>query len=293
MEVKQLVQETKLSDVKTSPKSLVSLQLNQTILQAAQVLDSNNILSAPVLDENGKYKAVVDRLDICLYTLSSLNILDPLNPKSDKDVAVDTVAKLISSKGNNSYRTMPATSSFADVLQALVTSHRVCIVDESGFVSDLVTQSDVTKYFGKNLSQISTFANQPLSTLLVTTSLQLNHSVMTVKSDTKASDAFAKIAQMGVQAIGVVDAEGRLTSQLVASKLQMFSSAAEAESRLSAPVSQYTTSEAVVIETSEKFGDILTKIIQSRSHRAFLVDEERRPTAVFTLSDIMAVLCGV
>jgi len=188
---------------------------------------------------------------------------------------------------------MSATSSFADVLQALVTSHRVCIVDESGYVSDVITQSDVAKFFVKQLSQISSFANQPLSTLLVTTSLQLNHSVMTVQTDTKASEAFAKIARMGIQGVGVVDAKGALVSQLVASKLEMFSSATEAASRLNVPVSQYNSSPAVVIDPSENFGDIVTKIIQSKAHRAFLVDQQCHPTAVFTLSDIMAVLCGV
>jgi len=147
MEVKQLIHSTKLSDVKISPKALVHLRLDNTIIEAAQVLDTNNILSAPVLDEHGKCKDVVDRLDICLYTLNSLNILDPLGPKSDKDVSIDTVGKLIATKERNSYRPMPATSSFADVLQALVTSHRVCIVDESGYISDVVTQSDVAKFF--------------------------------------------------------------------------------------------------------------------------------------------------
>jgi len=145
----------------------------------------------------------------------------------------------------------------------------------------------------KNLSQIQYFASQPLSTLLVTTSFQLNHSVMTVHVDSKASDAFAKLANMGFQGIGVVNSEGALVSQLLVSKLKMFSSATEAASSLNVSIKQYNSSEVVVIDTSDKFGDIISKIVQQRSHRAFLVDQNKHPNAVFTLSDIMAVLCGV
>eukprot|EP00301_Raphidiophrys_heterophryoidea_P007039 c1277_g1_i1.p1 GENE.c1277_g1_i1~~c1277_g1_i1.p1 ORF type:complete len:307 (-),score=63.61 c1277_g1_i1:228-1109(-) len=290
MEHKQLIHNAKLSDIKSITPTICSLSPSMKIADAHQFMVSHNIISAPVT-EDGRIRDVVELLDICVYTLGALALLDGqkhANPQQ-RDVFNDTLEQLLVTKTRTTHQVLPISSTVADVMRALVTTHRVVVVDERGEINDIITQSDFAKYFARHASSLGSLGHQSLRTVLITSSVVLK-SVESVTTHTTSAEAFKKLAQLGVQGLGVVDDQGRIVAEASASRMKFFGNSDELLSGLNAPINDYVKSFDVLrVDSNIQFGQLLHDIVQKKTHRAFIVDDQGKPTDVFTLSDLMAV----
>ena len=53
-----------------------------------------------------------------------------------------------------------------------------------------------------------------------------------------------------------------------------------------------TQAHVAALPRDATFGDMLQAIVKHRMHRVYIVDEERRPVAVVTLTDLMFAMAG-
>lgn len=168
--------------------------------------------------------------------------------------------------------------------------HRVPVVDTSGELITIVTQSHVARLIYKWLARFEQLADSTVE------QLKLGFAdVITVREDEEAIAAFRLIHEHGVSAVGVVNAEGRLVGNVSASDLKAIGYDGKLLARLFVPVSEFVKETrpegvgAITVAPRTSFGQVLDKLVSNHIHRVYVVDESQggKPIGVISLLEIL------
>jgi len=294
-------------------QKLVSLTVDDTISDALGMLSSRNILSAPVIDNKTqqgpqqKILGFVDYLDMlvfaikqCTKTLTDLSSGESRSLTTDdmwmikkrtKDFKLGSVLDVIDLSKRNPYYAISGDTTLQQAITEYLTDlHRVGVLDNNGNLIGILTQWDVLKFLSSSPDYLKKF---PEFTKAASKNKSLN--IVTIPIDTKAYDAFMSMYDNGVTSLAVTDKNGKLCCAFSASDLKGLKEK-DFES-LTKPIHEYIGDirkqqgmdpHFVVCATpNTPMNEIFSKMTKSNVHRVFMVDNDNKPSGVFSLTDTL------
>jgi len=276
---------------------LITTTTDTPIGQVFERLVENKILSMPVYSPKAhKWVGFVDMIDLVHHALNELNITQSELQVSDlgqifaSKFADQACSSIVGLSKRNPYMPVeqqaPVTSAIELMIKWRV--HRVPVVDSDGDLLTVVTQSHVARLIYKWLARYERLADSTVE------QLQLGYKeVFTVKEDESAIDAFRRIYDSAVSAVGVVNEEGKLVGNVSASDLKAIGYDGKLLSRLFVPVREFIKEtrpdgiSAISVTSRATFSQVLDKLITNHIHRVYVVDGDSKPIGVISLLEIL------
>eukprot|EP01097_Dermamoeba_algensis_P005121 TRINITY_DN325_c0_g1_i5.p1 TRINITY_DN325_c0_g1~~TRINITY_DN325_c0_g1_i5.p1 ORF type:complete len:229 (+),score=38.22 TRINITY_DN325_c0_g1_i5:98-784(+) len=178
---------------------IITVKASFTVQQAFETLSDENVLSAPIFDENAhKYVGVIDIVDIVSYLAQNFKEDEEGHAlanwkeviKAKNEFFATPVTELADFSHRNPFRSLPDTCSLLDVMKEFATGlKRVFLTSPKGELNGLITQTTVLKYLSQHNRELGDVVKLKLSEL----DLGEKH-VITIKDSDKAIDAFKVMA---------------------------------------------------------------------------------------------------
>jgi len=301
----------KASNVKArdlpKPAKIVSIASYTSMENALKTLQSNHILSAPVLDLEGALVGQIDLVDIIVVmvhlskktqeVLVSVGLMgeeeqiDFSRVRVDRPLkellqSTDNVGSLANFSSRNPLRSLGENATLQEVVKELVSRHRICILNSEGKLTNYVTQSAMMKYLKAQPSLLGSLAGKTIGELGIGTS-----PVISVKKWDSVIEAFKLITLQGVSAVAVVDDQGHLVGTLGAHDVRSINPAWTFIEGLVVKAEEYLTTHTknpVLVTEATTLAELVEKL-QGR-HRALIIDAEKRPVKVISIGDVLKAL---
>jgi CBS-domain-containing membrane protein len=230
-----------------------------------------------------------------MYFQSIVNISNTLDKNNGTDIS-----------HKNPYIPTRDTTSIRDVLQKFSQGiHRVPIVDENDRVVFVLSQMFLFRYFfKKHTEQYEQLKNKTVSELNLG-SRGGKDSMFAVRENQLAIDAFKQIADNGISAVGILDAnEKKLIGVLSASDLQglldedffvlgqtvlqfkLFS----LEKKRNRGIEEPARDPVVFCKLNNTLEHVIHRIEANQVHRIFIMDDEMQMLGVISLTDLFKLI---
>jgi CBS domain-containing protein len=312
----------------------IVVRRNETLDRVLRKLTSENILSVPVISDNVActYEGVVDIMDIVTYIAEELFAGETsaawvdFFAKSEKfrETQVHEVLKHNRARrlGLNLppvdvYHTIGPGHSLLHAFELLAQSgcHRLPVVNANGRIVGLYTSSMAVSDIRQSLQNFGALCDKRVD------DCYQSECVYSVREDTRAIDAFRKLAELGISGAPVVDNDNVLVGTLSIRDLRGIGASGEHMARLYWTVAEFkeqarrehpqlatathwSTSTvprtARYVTPGDTFADIIRASADGCLHRVFVVSEEsadaKKPVVVGVISqtDILkTVLAGL
>ncbi|KAL0489786.1 5'-AMP-activated protein kinase subunit gamma [Acrasis kona] len=277
-------------------REIVSISQESSVKEALQLLSKNNILSAPVYDGE-KCVGLVDVLDLTTFVT---NVYFTSNKESQfKNYLVqfsfelEKVSSVMNFSQRNPYVPVSLDTPLNDVLSKFAGGvHRVPVL-EGEKVTFLLTQTALLAELEAS-SAFQSIKDKTISELKV----GVQGSLQSVSDSSITIDAFKLISDSGVSAVAVKSATGKVVGALSASDLQGF--IGEELFHLGSNVVDFLTfarkkknddrDNMVHIKAQDTLGTAVTRILSTRVHRLFIVDEKLEVVGLLTLTDVFKII---
>lgn len=305
---------------------LILMDDSFNVKEAIKILSTQNILSAPVLSgpvapSHRNFLGFIDVLDLLSYCIS----LYPSQESNDKHLPLSEMWKIgrtfaltpIDQVINHSKRDPVEPLEYTESIWTLMEKmrngiHRVPITKDSTFVG-IITQSDIIRFIGKNLNFLGEHATKTLEELGL-----INDKVDSIASNKLAIEAFQHMFDTKRSALAVVASNpppnlspssnskknivpGELVGSLSASEVRrlfpgQFDPGVHALSKLNAPILKFLRNTAqqrvdslTVCTKETSLTSALLKIVSTRSHRAWIIDDHQhpKPVGIMSLTDVL------
>jgi len=198
---------------------IIFVEKDDPLSTAFKLLIDNKILSVPVYNpKRDQFMGFLDMLDIVTHAFASVkglkgyNLDELLKNPSFINSKCGDVASI---SGRNPFYTVDENAPLLVAMELMAKNkvHRVPIVDSSGSLSTIITQSHVVKILSDNID-IFPFSMKKLKELGLGTK-----NVYSVSENEPAIEAFKIIQSQKISAVAVVDANGTLIGNISASDL--------------------------------------------------------------------------
>lgn len=296
------------------PGAVVCVASNESLADAMLQMDLHGVLCLPVVNmTTSQVIGFVDMNDIVAFVVD--NTRQYHKSKGEAAISVEKLLadwampnlvktqleKVCNYSGANAFHFLPPTATVWDVIELMNGKHvhRVAIVEQSGRLAGLVTQSTLVKFLAVHKSEINTLLGAKVSKMAGATA----HMVVAVHDDKTAFVAFDLLRKEKVSAVAVVDSAGRLKTVLSNRDLKQIGHSAQGFDNLYKKVYDYLHGEqpwrkfrdlfaySVVSYTSDDtFGQVLERFVKNRVHRLYLVDDNTHPSGVFSLGDLIRLV---
>ncbi|KAG2196167.1 hypothetical protein INT46_011760 [Mucor plumbeus] len=303
-------------------QKVIEIDGSVSVEEACQVLVENNISSAPVFvnSDKGHYIGMFDYGDVIAYILLVLHRKpgqkgsdDTIDPESfeikdivhralqGQKVPVGMASDL--SRKNPFYSILQEATLLSAVEIFACGTHRVSILKPDGRIEGILSQSTVVKYLFENRKQFP-----EVDQLLDKTIRELNlgnEPVIGVDANSSVLDALSLMSSHGVSSVAVLRNKGVLgnismtdvkhvmkgyshqllwkTSFQFVSHIRTQQGITDGQDRL--PVFD------VRQETS--LGFTIAKLLATKAHRVWVVDEHNQATGVVSLTDVIRTIASL
>lgn len=284
---------------------------NATIEETLKLLKDNNILSVPVVDTSGCHKGKVD-LDTFYGFVDVLDILAYLMWHLRSNMAAlwlgesaleDSKEFLRTSVGEVAHfatgshpiivrRRDPVSYVIQALRQPLPRSvpHRVAVLDDEDRVADVLTQSDLITFFARHSALMPSLSKGTLK------ERGLLHPCVTVHSRTSLTDALRLLHNNRISGLAIVDDNWALCGCFSASDLRGITAEtfAQFDKNVLDFVRDVVKTQAdrrpVCCSPYTTVGKVSELMTRESVHRVFVVDEQRHPWWVVSMTDVVARL---
>jgi len=290
---------TALQIAKQKETRVIALSSAVLVRDALQVLQSNNFLSAPVVEDN-TFIGFVDVLDIASYAWTvfqyqDFNFFGPFGLFSDTTTAEaffnTTIREVINYSMWNPPLHVMDTTPLTDVMRVFASKffrpHRIGVLNSANQFSNVISQSDIISFAAQHIEELPV-ADKPIK------SLGMVRAPLLVPMQTTFVDALDALSTNRISGLGIIEPSGKLIANFSASDLRGLSS--ESFNYFEEPVLNFLKREKATIRnpitcTKEStLREVISKLSSEKIHRIYVVDEQERPIGIVTLSDIMPVL---
>jgi CBS domain-containing protein len=285
--------------------------------QALQKMAKHDLTALPVVEPStgtapGTIKGFVDVVDLVAFlaTVGTRTMTNPYGAGESRSLATDDIAMLhrrskefritntveISDycKRNPLHKVnqgMPAKDLINFFGKTNENIHRVAVVDDNHNLIGVLTQSMLLRCISDDLSKMREINDVKANSLRMT---EVNK-LATVAADMTAFDAFMKMHKENLSSVAVVSGNGEIFENLSATDLK---GALTDFKRLLLPVRDYlAATRALVLAKKRTEGlvhcdrdrslvEVLRLINEALVHRVYVVDEQRKPVGVVSLTDI-------
>eukprot|EP01112_Ceratiomyxa_fruticulosa_P001166 TRINITY_DN1115_c0_g1_i1.p1 TRINITY_DN1115_c0_g1~~TRINITY_DN1115_c0_g1_i1.p1 ORF type:complete len:314 (+),score=54.04 TRINITY_DN1115_c0_g1_i1:176-1117(+) len=291
--------------------TIVTVNDNDNLSTAFQTLIENNILSVPVWDiHRHRFSSFIDMVDIVSVCVNELTEDQILND-SDLTSLMERVASLQNKKvgeltnfsGRNPFYAVESTAPLHIAIKLMNKwgVHRIPVVDSEGSLISVLTQSQVVHWLSNHMYYFSDLISKTLEQLEIGTQTE----VYSVSQHQRAIDAFNLIYEKKVSAVAVVDANGILVGNISVSDLKLIGYNAKLVSRLFYPIEEYLKvisanknthghafQGALSVQKGSTMGEVVHKLVSTRTHRVYVVDPEGKPIGVISNLEVLKAICS-
>jgi len=192
---------------------------------------------------------------------------------------------------------IPKGSSLATLFEIIAKQrvHRVPIMNSKGNVIQLITQSDVIQFVGNNMEKFGPNVCKTLEELRLGSS-----PVVQVDIDGIVKDALELMVEKKVSAVAVVDKSFNLIATLSVKDLRTISCDNQLFHKMNMKIRDFlgevvdpridAVNPAISCSPKDTLGMAISKLMVTRVHRIFLVNQARKPIAVLSLSDVLGAV---
>lgn len=293
----------------------ITIDSKANVNEACQVLASNGISSAPVLDAfDHALKGSFDYRDFCAMLVNTFesnehsygHFLKPdvqLQELVASGKAGDASVTLVTDfcKKNPLAFLKESDPIYDAVEHYLGDLHRVCLVDSNGKFVRVFSQSDVIKFLHAHQSQLSfSLWEKSVGELGI-----INRSVVSIDWSRSVMEALCLMQKENSSSIALVDEEGGLASvfSMTDVKYVLRSKNYEAlQFSCHDYISSVRTAETFErhagkdvypffgVKEGTSFKRAIGKLVATRAHRLFVIDADQTPVGVIALTDILRTL---
>jgi CBS domain-containing protein len=289
----ELIKNTKVTALVKPDFKLISVNSDEPINYILTVFKENNILSVPVIKNNG-ILGFIDVLDISCYALHiwrtkrtkwTPHVLKKKFTKRNAENLINFSVK------NQCIKVSPETSVFEALTMLSMKSfktHRIAVVEpDTSKIVGIVSQSDMLMFANKHLDMIP--ADKTVG------QLSLSRGCIMMNQKALFEDTLALLADNRISGLALVDDDDKLVTNFSASDLKGFK--AELFEMFQMPTNEVLPllkkNKTLVVSSEEtKLRQCIETLAKERVHRLFIVRLENRPVGVVSLTDIMYLLVG-
>eukprot|EP00029_Vermamoeba_vermiformis_P005119 TRINITY_DN1689_c0_g1_i1.p1 TRINITY_DN1689_c0_g1~~TRINITY_DN1689_c0_g1_i1.p1 ORF type:complete len:339 (-),score=98.96 TRINITY_DN1689_c0_g1_i1:97-1113(-) len=292
--LKEALQTKPVSAIFPANYKLISADAHETVGSVFNKLADNKILSVPIYDpKSKKFYAFVDLIDIVTNTLE-LQQEYPLREKAgieDEEFGNEPCLDLVNKSQRNFYHTIEDSATLQKAVNELCATkaHRLAVLNKYGEFVSVLTQSKIIQYLAKLVDDLHLGKKKVKDLGLGKTpviSVNLNKS--------RALDAFKTIQMSNISGVAIVDDDGAIVDNLSVSDLKlldynkkMFDALLEPLEKFLKRKSTEITAKPVVVTQDNTLRDVLNILTQTQVHRLYVVDDQKKPLGIITLSDLM------
>jgi len=290
---------------------VIAISSDVTLLEAFQKLIQLKILSMPMLSIDGKLEGIFSMQDFMNILVTECEEKEITDLKEEqfgdflqKKQFVTKKLKQFPEIGQlEPVVTVRGSDPILKAAQLMVTRnvHRVIVLDDSGNIINLITQSRLVALLS---TVLDTVPDGPK------TLQELNlgfKQVISVRDNTTAFQAFKVIRDKKLLAVAVVDEQGKLVGNVSVSDLKALGYRLEYFKLLTAPLFTYLRvvrdrSELVspklidqpvlYVKPKDSLAYTLRLLYTYRVHRVYIVDDDRKPIGVVALVDVINKICA-
>uniref|UniRef100_A0A7S2NQR0 CBS domain-containing protein n=1 Tax=Cyanoptyche gloeocystis TaxID=77922 RepID=A0A7S2NQR0_9EUKA len=284
-------------------KKLVEVRGSKTTVEdVLKLFETHSIRATPVyeLGPGGRkvYTGIVSVIDLLKFTtaeifhsLHSDECAPPNLDKDDTEFLKRPVSEVLASGSDSVVAIHPETDSLRALVEAFSQHTLRALVqsstDKSAQRLQLVSQTDIMRFMLSHASELPSLMATSVSTFFMPNPVVFDISHRTV-------DAFVMMYCKKVGAIGVVDECGILIANLSASDLRFLR--AGNISDLQQPLAYFLFSTKgevrapLCCQPSDSLFDVISAILSHHVHRIWVVDADRRPVGLVTLTDVLRLI---
>jgi len=282
-----------------------------TVSETLDVLSSNKIWCAPIIDSSkksatwlDKYMGLVDMADVVSFALSKVEVAKNKSKgfaalvKEAKEFSTHQVKDIFDSNGHNPFVPLALNSSMRDAMLLLGKHHlyRIVVIDaEKQELANIITQSAMVKVLADNMKSFGDIGKKTLTEL----GLAASKTIYSVSLDNLAIDAFKLMIEKKIGAVPVLGVNGQLVGNISVRDIRTAVAKPELWANLFESVAKFLNdmragaddimSPAISCNASDELGLVISKLCVSRIHRVYVVDEKQQLIAVVSLSDVIGV----
>jgi len=292
---KRFLQNTTVSTLFPEGRTnIIGVQMNDPVSVVFKLLIQNKIQSVPVFNpQKQMFVAFIDILDIVsfLVRISREEEYQGISIDSEK-FARTTCGQIADVSGRNMYYPIDENAPLLTLLHLMVHKkiHRVPVINMNNELVSVITQSHVLNLIFNNIDKFSnlqeTVGNIQLGT----------KPVLTVHLQRSALDAFKIIYEKRVNGVAVVNDYNVLVGNVSASDLKQIGWDATFLTNLLLSVNEFLKmihaeddheKAPFSVHSSSTIQEAITKLVLTRSHRIYAVDDENHPCGNISLVDIL------
>eukprot|EP00732_Lithocolla_globosa_P001854 Lithocolla_globosa_v1_NODE_1042_length_2921_cov_16.248081.p1 type:complete len:326 gc:universal NODE_1042_length_2921_cov_16.248081:1351-2328(+) len=288
----------KLIDLK-GRKELITIPSTSTVEQAINVLNTNNICSAPVWTLTGinPFIGILDMFDFVQYVV---NLEDKSPNFSNASFFSDSVFDAVSEAHlleHSKDRVLSTDDTLKRLLAVLRGGHRVLVRQKTSEEKEKSSSSDFTiisqSDFLRFLMSECVLDRVGLSDVTLEELRLGTEAPMQISSTATALDAFRNLSQAKLSAAPVVDDGGKIVESISITDLRGLTTNCFHDLHL--PVGEYLKKHAkhlghvVTVQTHDTLRRVVGLLFTEKVHRVWVVDGEQRAVGVVTLSTLCAM----
>ncbi|KYQ90710.1 hypothetical protein DLAC_09345 [Tieghemostelium lacteum] len=282
---------------------LITLNPDNTFDESLKILSENSIISAPVIGEEQtleEFKGFIDILDIFVlisYIFQRQKFYKEIE-YSITEIFNQSLKSAINFSSLFDSRPIYDNMSLLQALEVLLMpgspfrGHRLAVFNsKTNKIIGILSQSDILNLARENLHQLTPHSQKTPK------ELKIMKPVISIPSNTLSKDAFLLLHANRVNGIAIVDPQnGKLIHSLSTSDLKYLS---KSEVYLiSLPISKYLeyiknsnlTKKLIIVNSQSKLFDIVNIMCNHRVHRVYINDDDDKPCAVITISDVLSTI---
>jgi CBS-domain-containing membrane protein len=274
------------------------LRVSDTIEFALEILGSNNILSAPVLDiEEKVVLGFVDYVDLAAYLADNMN--NKQLSQDDKKLLLSRSlrhAGILDLSNRDPFIIVLGKHPASILVQGFNSGlHRVVFFDDESKISGICSQSDVLRFVHKKISSsevspdLDKFLSCPLDRLGWG-----QRSVISVQKSASLLDCLITLHQHHISNLAIIDQHNHLIGNFSASDLRGLSSDfitflnSEVFEFLALKSKKSLSPKTIARDTTVR--EVFNELATQKLHHVWITDAEGHPTGIVTLTDVMSGL---
>jgi CBS domain-containing protein len=293
--------------ISANQKKIFSVDSETSALECLKKLQKEKILCLPVMDIHHRDRIVglIDVMDICSFVVTLYDRTKGVENEIHAVFSFDRVftqilegrkaTEIMNYSGINYCYPLNHKSSLREVLNMICrNATHVPIVRQPSLMHctgstkrkllRFITRTDILQFITLNFDLFGTAFDVSIQDAGVST-----HDIFTVETTKKAIDCFRDIAFHRISAVAVINEEGILVENLSAHDIRLIMD--DPQDTIQLPIGIFLekkqSSGFVTCKATESMRHACNLMMESKSHRVWLVDDNGIPSGVLSLSDVV------
>jgi len=298
---------------------VVVLSSDMTVSDALNALVEQEILSAPVWDQNlNSFVANLDMRDIVNLISSSFHRHEDFEPKKliqamsqDEQFTRKPIKEVFKFRSDFPFFAVTEETSIYDVMKQMVETgdkaHRRALVFADTNTRDLkglksiISQAAIINLIGTHKAKLGAAVNMTVADLSHLDWELSKSQVISIQGSSNMIEGFAIMGEKNISGLAVVDEHGQLLGTVGSRDVKGLITNHRLDlTRLRLTVREYINyirmlsvdekHPAISVKKTDSFATLIGKISSTHVHRIFVIDDKNFPVGVISIIDLLRIL---